>query len=125
MYNIRVFLLFFVLVSQSHGQIGRTVDKDSIVQLQAIAKELSQQRKFNKALTASQTALKQASFIENDSLIAESYRTLGIVYIRMNYGKLAIENYRNAVSYYQRLNDQKGLMKIYNNIGYYLSLIHI
>jgi len=69
---IRLFLLFLVLASISHGQINR------------------------------------------------SYRTLGIVYIRMEYGELAIENYRNAISYYERSNNQKGLMKIYNNIGYYL-----
>ncbi|WP_430409741.1 response regulator [Kordia sp.] len=118
--TIRVFLLCIVFVSISHGQINRTVDKDSIINLHAIAKELSSKRKFNQALASSQKALKHANFIENDSLIAESYRTLGIVYIRMEFGELAIENYRNAISYYERSNNQKGLMKIYNNIGYYL-----
>ncbi|WP_298425312.1 response regulator [uncultured Kordia sp.] len=117
---IRVFLLFSVFVSIAHGQINRTVDKDSISSLHSIAKELSSQRKFNDALVKGQTALKHASFIENDSLIAESYRTLGIIYIRMDYGKLAIENYWNSISYYERSDNQKGLMKIYNNIGYYL-----
>lgn len=117
---VRAFFFFLAFVSISHGQINRTVDKDSIIQLQAIAEKLSSQRKFNEALITSQKALKHANFIENDSLIAESYRTLGIVYIRMEYGKLAIENYRNSISYYERSNNQKGLMKIYNNIGYYL-----
>ncbi|WP_046758659.1 ATP-binding response regulator [Kordia jejudonensis] len=117
---IRVLLVFFVFVSISHGQINRTVDKDSIIHLHSIAKELSTQRKFNEALSVGQKALASSNFIENDSLIAESYRTLGIVYIRMEYNKLAIENYRNSISYYERSNNQKGLMKIYNNIGYYL-----
>ncbi len=117
---VRAFFFFLAFVSISNGQINRTVDKDSIIQLHAIAEKLSSQRKFNEALITSQKALKHANFIENDSLIAESYRTLGIVYIRMEYGKLAIENYRNSISYYERSNNQKGLMKIYNNIGYYL-----
>lgn len=117
---IRAFIFFLAFVSISHGQINRTVDKDSIINLHVTAKKLSSQRKFNKALITSQKALKHANFIENDSLIAESYRTLGIVYIRMEYGELAIENYRNSISYYERSDNQKGLMKIYNNIGYYL-----
>ncbi|WP_420572323.1 response regulator [Kordia sp.] len=117
---IRLFLLLFVYVSISHGQIGRTVDKDSIIKLYTTAKELSQQRKYNQALTNSQNALKYASYIEDDGLIAESYRTLGIVYIRMRLGNLAIENYKKAAIYYKRTGNEKGLMKIYNNIGYYL-----
>lgn len=118
----RVFLLFLLLifVSNVYGQTSRTLDKDSIIRLQTIANELSLQRKFNQALYNSQEALKQALLIENDSLIAESYRTLGIVYIRMEYGALAIENYKNAIPYYKRSNNEKGLMKLYNNIGYYL-----
>jgi len=122
MITIRVFLLFLLLifVSNVYGQTSRTLDKDSIIQLQTAANELSLQRKFNQALQQSQEALKQATLLENDSLIAESYRTLGIVYIRMQYGALAIENYKNAIPFYKRSNNEKGLMKLYNNIGYYL-----
>lgn len=120
MVALRLFLLFFVFASVLHGQTDRTIAKDSILLLQKTAKEFSQQRKFNQALNDSQKALRYASLIENDSLIAESYRTLGIVYIRMRLDDLAIKNYKNAASYYKRTNNEKGLMKIYNNIGYYL-----
>lgn len=116
---IRVFFVFFV-TSLSYGQIGRTVDSDSIIKLQTSANELSLQRKFNEALSNSQKALKYAVFIENNNLIAESYRVLGEVYERMHYGALAIENYKKSIPYYKRSNDEKGLMKLYNNIGHYL-----
>lgn len=113
-------VLIFIVALPCCGQIGRTVDKDSIIRLQKSAIELSQLRKFNKALTSSHNALKYASYVENDSLIAESYRTLGVIYIRMQHGALAIENYKNAIPHYERSNNRKGLMKIHNNIGYYL-----
>ncbi len=118
----RVFLLFLLLifVSNVYGQTGRAIDKDSIIELQTLANELSLQRKYNLALHTSEEALKYAVVIENDSLIAESYRTLGIVYIRMQYGALAIENYKKAIPYYKRSHNEKGLMRLYNNIGYYL-----
>ncbi|MBC8753608.1 response regulator [Kordia sp. YSTF-M3] len=118
----RVFLLLFILlfVSNTYGQIARTVDKDSVIRLHESANELSSQRKFNQALHNSQEALKYATTIGNDSLVAESYRSLGIVYIRMQYGELAIENYQKAIPYYKQSHNEKGLMKLYNNIGYYL-----
>ncbi|QHI38634.1 Autoinducer 2 sensor kinase/phosphatase LuxQ [Kordia antarctica] len=119
MNTIRVFLLFFVFASVSHGQIGRTVDKDSIIRLHESAKELSLHQKFNQALSNSQEALKYASLIDNDSLVAESYKTLGIVYIRMDYGALAIENQTNVASYYTDSNNEIGLMKVYHDIGSY------
>ncbi|MCH2194420.1 response regulator [Kordia sp.] len=122
MTTIRVLLLLIVFASTMHGQTESTqsISKDSIIKLQIAAKELSVKRKFSKAITYSERALKQATLVANDSLIAESYRTFGIVYIRMSLGDLAIENYKNAASYYKRTNNEKGLMKIYNNIGYYL-----
>jgi len=115
---LRLFFVFFV-TSLSYGQIGRTVDSDSIIQLQTSANELSLQRKFNEALSNSQEALKYAIFIENENLVAESYRIVGIVYMRMQYKALAIENYKKSIPYYKRSNDEKGLMKLYNNIGRY------
>ena len=121
-----MFLLFLVFVSVSHGQIGRTVDKDSIIQLQTEAKKLTSQRKFNEALSNTQRALKYAELIENDSLVAESYHFLGIIYIQMRREGLAPENYNKAISYYKKQRNDKRLMQIYNAIGYnLLSLIHI
>ncbi|EDP95633.1 response regulator [Kordia algicida OT-1] len=115
---IRVFLLFFVFVSVSHGQIGRTVDKDSIIQLQTEAKKLSSQEKYNKALSNTQRALKYAGLMENDSLIAESYHILSVIYIQMRREDLALENYEKAISYFKQQRNDKRLLQMYNEIGY-------
>lgn len=117
---LRAFLLFFVFTNPLFGQIGRTVDKDSIIQLQTTAKELLKLRKFSQALAHSQRALKYADLLENDSLVAESYRTIGSVYLQMRSQNQAIQNYEKAISYYNLKKNERRLLTIYNNITKYL-----
>ncbi|WP_298519155.1 response regulator [uncultured Kordia sp.] len=117
---LRVFLLLIVYASTLHGQTDRTITKDSIIKLQVAAKKLSSKRKFSKAIRYSERALKQATLATNDSLIAESYCTLGIVYVHMRYKERAIENYNKAIVYFTKKNNEKRLMQIHSDIGYYL-----
>jgi signal transduction histidine kinase/TolA-binding protein len=117
---LRVFLLLFVAASLSYGQTSTTVQKDSIIQLQTVAKKLSSQRKFTQALQLGEQALAQAKFSQNDSLIAESYRIFGIVYLQMRYKERALENYTKVIAYYKEKQQAKRLMEIYNDIGFHL-----
>ncbi|MFK7746783.1 MAG: response regulator [Kordia sp.] len=120
MVALRLFLLLFAFASFSHGQTGRTITKDSIIQLQATAKKLSSKRKFSKAITLGERSLKEASVVQNDSLIAESYVTLGSVYVKMSYKERAVVNYNKAIEYFTKKNNEKRLMEIHSDIGYYL-----
>ncbi|MGH1386239.1 response regulator [Kordia sp.] len=120
MVALRLFLLSFVFASVLHGQTNRTIVKDSIIQLQEVAKELSVKRKFNQAIRYSERALRQAIHVKNDSLIAESYCTLGVVYVHMHYKERAVENYNKAIVYFTKKNNEKRLMQIHSDLGYYL-----
>ena len=113
---LRAFLLFLVFSIPSFGQTGRTVGVDSIVQLHTSAKKQLQLRKFDQALAYGQRALKHANLLENDSLVAESYRTIGSIYLQIRSQALAIENYDKAIAYYREKNNERFLLTIYNNI---------
>jgi signal transduction histidine kinase len=119
---LRVFLLVFVVAFVSDGRASTMVQKDSIVALQRTAKKLSSKRKFKEALQYSEQALVHATAVKNDSLIAESYRTLGNVYLQMRYKDHALENYKKAIDYYTEKQHEQCLMEIYNDIGYHLLL---
>ncbi|MEM6684710.1 MAG: response regulator [Bacteroidota bacterium] len=120
MIAIRLFLLFFIFVTVVHGQTADVVTKDSIIRLQAAAKEMVGKRKFNQAIRYSERALKHAFQLQHDSLQAEGYRTLGMVYIQMQFQEGAIENYDKAISYFTEKNNEKRLMEIQSEIGHYL-----
>ncbi|AXG70079.1 autoinducer 2 sensor kinase/phosphatase LuxQ [Kordia sp. SMS9] len=117
---LRVFLLLFVFATAMRGQTAHVISKDSIITLQKGAKELFAKRKFNEAIRYSERALKHASSIKNDSLIAEAYCTLGMVYIQMQFKDRAIENFDKAIVYFTKKNNTKRLMQIHSDIGYYL-----
>ncbi|MEM6721220.1 MAG: response regulator [Bacteroidota bacterium] len=120
MIAIRAFLVLFVFATAVHGQTSRVVSKDSIIKLQAAAKELASKRKFSQAIRYSERALKHASQAKNDSLIAEGYCILGTVYIQMRFKDRAIENFDKAIVYFTKKNNENRLMQIHTEIGHYL-----
>ncbi|PTX63477.1 hypothetical protein C8N46_10177 [Kordia periserrulae] len=117
---IRVFLLLFVVATAMHGQTNRVLTKDSIIQLQAAAKKMTSKQQFNEAIRYSQRALHQSALAQNDSLIAESYCTLGAVYIQMRFKERAIESYNKAIEYFTKKNNEKRLMQVLSKLGFYL-----
>lgn len=117
---IRVFLLLFVVATAMHGQTNDVLAKDSIIQLQVTARKMTSKHKFSEAIRYSQRALDQSVLAENDSLIAESYCILGASYIQMRFKERAVESYNKAIEYFTKKNNEKRLMQIHSNLGYYL-----
>jgi tetratricopeptide (TPR) repeat protein len=57
---------------------------------------------------------KKINFIQG---VGESYRIMGIGNYYLDKSKEAIDNYLEALSYFQQVNDLKGEGSVYNNIG--------
>ena len=79
---------------------------------------------YDKALESSKQALINSFGINDDSYIAQSYNTLGVIYNECSDSKKAIEFYLKALSYAKKTNKDKLLNWIYGNIGsvYYYNL---
>ena len=117
-------LLFFLfsytnLVAQDYNK-----EKTEIKRLldQAISDYNNAQ--YDKALESSKQALINSFGINDDSYIAQSYNTLGVIYNECSDSKKAIEFYLKALSYAKKTNKDKLLNWIYGNIGsvYYYNL---
>jgi signal transduction histidine kinase/ActR/RegA family two-component response regulator len=79
---------------------------------------------YDKALESSKQALINSFGVNDDSYIAQSYNTLGVIYNECSDSKKAIEFYLKALSYAKKTNKDKLLNWIYGNIGsvYYYNL---
>ena len=79
---------------------------------------------YDKALESSKQALINSFGINDDSYIAQSYNTLGVIYNECSDSKKAIEFYFKALSYAKKTNKVKLLNWIFGNIGnvYYYNL---
>jgi len=79
---------------------------------------------YDKALESSKQALIISFGINDDSYIAQSYNTLGVIYNECSDSKKAIEFYFKALSHAKKTNKVKLLNWIYGNIGsvYYYNL---
>ncbi|MES2428998.1 MAG: tetratricopeptide repeat protein [Bacteroidota bacterium] len=62
-------------------------------------------------------ALKLALELKYDRGIAEAYRVKGVGEYYLNNPDSALNRYFDALAIYEKLNDQRGVAKVYNNIG--------
>jgi tetratricopeptide (TPR) repeat protein len=62
-------------------------------------------------------ALKLAIDLKYDRGIAEAYRVKGVGEYYLNNPDSAINRYFDALAIYERLHDERGIAKVYNNIG--------
>ncbi len=72
---------------------------------------------FIKGVEVAESAL-QASLKSNDKLaVAESFRAIGINYHNANKRDSAISYFLKSLDIYSKLDDSKGVAKVYNNLG--------
>lgn len=83
--------------------------------------------KYDKALEFSKQALINSFAINDDSYIAQSYNTIGVIYNECSDSKKAIGFYEKALSYAKRANKDKLYNWIYGNLGsvYYYNQIDV
>ena len=117
-------LLFFLfsytnLVAQDYNK-----EKTEIKRLLDQAFSDFNNAQYDKALESSKQALISSFGINDNSYIAQSYNTLGVIYNECSDSKKAIEFYIKALSYAKKTNKVKLLNWIYGNIGsvYYYNL---
>ncbi|WP_293871223.1 response regulator [Flavobacterium sp.] len=85
------------------------------------------QAKYDKALESSKLALINSFAINDDSYIAQSYNTIGVIYNECSDSKKAIEFYEKALLYAKKTNKDKLFNWIYGNLGsvYYFNQIDV
>lgn len=83
--------------------------------------------KFDKALESSKQALIKSFAINDDSYIAQSYNTIGVIYNECSDSKKAINFYEKALTYAKKANKDKLYNWIYGNLGsvYYFNQIDV
>lgn len=83
--------------------------------------------KYDKALESSKQALINSFAINDDSYIAQSYNTIGVIYNECSDSKKAIGFYEKALSYAKKANKDKLYNWIYGNLGsvYYYNEIDV
>ena len=83
--------------------------------------------KYDKALESSKQALINSFGINDDSYIAQSYNTIGVIYNECSDSKKAIGFYEKALFYAKKTNKDKLYNWIYGNLGsvYYYNEIDV
>lgn len=122
-------LLFFLCIltfAQTQEPISK-VDKQEIKGFINKAVEEFSNTRYDKALNYSKKALMKSFEVNDDSHIAQSYNTIGVIYDECNESKRAIEFYEKALRYARRVNNDTLNNWIYNNLGsaYYFNDIDV
>ena len=121
-------LLLFLFFSASNifAQEYKT-EQDEIEKLLNQAVTEFNNAKYDKALESSKTALIHSFAINDDSYIAQSYNTIGVIYNECSDSKKAIVFYEKALSYANKAKKDKLYNWIYGNLGsvYYYSEIDV
>lgn len=121
-----IFLLLFFWVYNVFAQ-DFTAEHKKIEKLLNQASADYNLAKYDKALESSKLALINSFAINDDSYIAQSYNTIGVIYNECSDSKKAIEFYEKALSYAKKTNKDKLFNWIYGNLGsvYYFNQIDV
>ena len=121
-----IFLFIFFWVYNVFAQ-DFTAEHKKIEKLLNQASADYNQAKYDKALESSKLALINSFAINDDSYIAQSYNTIGVIYNECSDSKKAIEFYEKALSYAKKTNKDKLFNWIYGNLGsvYYFNQIDV
>jgi len=117
LYSVLIFLLLTLSVYGADGV------KDLMVQDTNNVKSLNKQAYDSRLTNPEQTisignkALTIAIKLNYTPGIAEAYRVMGLGQFYLNLPEDAINSYINALNYYSKDNNLKGIAKVYNNIG--------
>jgi signal transduction histidine kinase len=128
LYNYIVFVLFFC-VSTFAQHNAKKVNAQKLAIKGFLNKTVKEFNKtsYDKALAFSKNALVQSFEINDDSYIAQSYNTIGVIYDECGESKRAIEFYEKALRFTRRINNDTLNNWIYNNLGsaYYFNNIDV
>ncbi|MDI1316019.1 response regulator [Flavobacterium sp.] len=121
-----LFLLLFFCVSNAFSQDYKK-EKTEIEALLNQAVADFNDAKFDKALESSKQALINSFAINDNSFIAQSYNTIGVIYNECSDTKKAIEFYEKALKYAKKADKDKLYNWIYGNLGsvYYFNNIDV
>ena len=129
MKRTKLFSLFIILLfcyTTAFAQ-GYKAEQDEIERLLNQSVTDFNASKYDKALESSKQALIQSFAINDDSYIAQSYNTIGVIYNECSDSKKAIGFYEKALSYAKKAHKDKLYNWIYGNLGsvYYFSEIDV
>ena len=122
--SLLLFLLFcFTIVSAQNYK----TEKAEIEKLLNQAVSDFNDAKYDEALESSKQALINSFAINDDSYVAQSYNTIGVIYNECSDPKKAIGFYKKALSYAKKANNDKLYNWIYGNLGsaYYFNQIDV
>ncbi|WP_293890275.1 response regulator [Flavobacterium sp.] len=122
--SLLVFLLFYFTHSVAQDYKKEKVEIEKL--LNQAASDFNDAH-YDKALESTKQALINSFGISDDSYIAQSYNTLGVIYNECSDTKKAIEFYDKALFYAKRVNNNKLYNWIYGNLGsvYYFNEIDV
>ncbi|MEO5777189.1 MAG: response regulator [Flavobacterium sp.] len=122
--SLLVFLLFCFTTSVAQEY---KKEKEVIEKLLNRAVTEFNKSEYDDALELSKHALVNSFAINDNSYIAQSYNTLGVIYNECSESKKAIEFYDKALGYAKKVNNDKLYNWIYGNLGsvYYFSEIDV
>lgn len=115
-YSILILLLFVITAKAHETKNIMGQDTNDVKSLNRQAYEARLTNPEQTYLTASK-ALALATKLNYTSGMAEAYRVMGIGEYYLNQPQDAITNYINALNYFTKNNDLRGLAKVDNNIG--------
>ena len=123
-FSLFIILLFFI--TNAFAQDYKT-EQDEIEKLLNLAVSDFNDAKYDKALESSKQALINSFAINDDSYIAQSYNTIGVIYNECSDAKKAIGFYEKALFYAIKANNDKLYNWIYGNLGsvYYYNEIDV
>ncbi|WP_298519161.1 response regulator [uncultured Kordia sp.] len=110
-----IFVLLFVLVSSA--QTDKKKLRDSTVLLLEKSFLLGEKYQLSASLDYALIALEKAKKLQNDTLIARGYNTLGVTYARLFERDKAYEYMLKASEIQTRINDSIQLSRTLNNLG--------
>ncbi|MGC4041796.1 MAG: ATP-binding protein [Flavobacterium sp.] len=129
MKRTKFFSLFIVLLLCLTNVFAQEykAEKEEIERLLNQTVQDFNEAKYDKALESSKQALIHSFAINDDSYIAQSYNTIGVIYNECSDSKKAIGFYEKALSYAKKANKDKLYNWIYGNLGsvYYFNNIDV
>jgi len=112
--------LFFILLAFTGYANGiESISKDDTSEVKAINKQALGNRLIDpaQAIVMANKALAMGQKLNYNEGIAEAYRVRGLGEYYSNMLMASITSYLNALDYYQRCKDERGVARVYNNIG--------
>lgn len=113
------FLIFILFATTLYGNNNKEVTQNDTTEVIALNKNGYANRFTNPRETVidAERALQMAKKLNYVSGIAESYRIKGIGEYYLNKPDSAYNSYYNAIEQFKKINDERGVAKVNNNIG--------